>query len=266
MPLPRSRARKTAKKAAKRAPGRAVPAGGKTLRKGERETLRKKKSAAPPKSTKGARGGKKPVSKSSSLKGVKAAAPVWTPDQVLPDGQHELFAQRVALCCYSNTSCYMQAYGDDLKGDTARTNASRLLANANVAARVEHLKREGAKNAEAEVGEVIRLCLNIMRTPVGYVDEESPLAQEVQRDIAGSEEEGTIMKVKVKIPGKLEAAKLLTEIKGWKKPQEVDLNVNYMRPEEALQKAMGAGVDVKALLGKLLGPSSALRATEGKGK
>lgn len=185
---------------------------------------------------------------------VKAGAVAkWTPDQVLPDGQHELFAQRVALCCYSNTSCYMQAYGDDLKGDTARTNASRLLANANVAARVEHLKREGAKNAEAEVGEVIRLCLNIMRTPVGYVDEESPLAQEVQRDITGTEDEGVVTKVKVKIPGKLEAAKLLTEIKGWKRPQEVDVNVNYSRPEDALKKAMGAGVDVKALLGKLMG-------------
>lgn len=192
-----------------------------------------------------------PLKKVAAQRQVKVRP--WTPDQVLPDGQHELFAQKVALCCYSNTSCYLQAYGDDIKGDSARTNASRLLANANVAARVEHLKTEGAKKAEAEVGEVVRLCLNIMRTPVGYVDEESPLAQEVQRDIQGTEEKGTVTKVKVKIPGKLEAAKLLTEIKGWKKPQEVDLTVNYTRPEEALQKAMGAGVDVKTLLGKLLG-------------
>jgi len=195
----------------------------------------------------------------------KVVKKVWTPDQALPDGQHELFAQKVALCCYSNTSCYLQAYGDDLKGDTARTNASRLLANANVAARVEHLKREGAKNAEAEVGEVIRMCLNIMRTPVGYVDEESPLAQEVQRDITGTEDEGegVVTKVKVKIPGKLEAAKLLTEIKGWKKPQEVDLNVNYRRPEEALQNAMGAGVDVKAILGRILGQDKGSRGQGG---
>jgi len=245
-PPPHSRTRKTAKKAAKRGVS-GLPLKGKKVGK---------------KSTKRGQSSKK-----TGLKVFKSA-PAWTPDQVLPDGQHELFAQRVAMCCYSNTSCYMQAYGDDLKGDTARTNASRLLANANVAARVEHLKREGAKNAEADVGEVIRLCLNIMRTPVGYVDEESPLAQEVTREEMGGpngqlkrgnadsgneEVTPTIMKVKVKIPGKLEAAKLLTEIKGWKKPQEVDLTVNYTRPEEALQKAMGAGVNVKALLGKLLG-------------
>lgn len=245
MPRKRTATRKPAKPTAKKA------VAGKALVK---RSIGQKVKKAPAQAVKKVRRGtakKKPKLVMPAAK--KVAKKVWTPDQALPDGQHELFAQKMATCCYSNTSCYMQAYGDDLKVDTARTNASRLLANANVAARVEHLKQAGAKNAEAEVGEVIRLCLNIMRTPVGYVDEESPLAQEVQRDITGTEDEGVVTKVKVKIPGKLEAAKLLTQIKGWMKPQEVDLNVNYKRPDEALKKAMGAGVDVKAILGKLLG-------------
>lgn len=255
MPRKRPASRKPAKPAAKNA------VVGKVLVKVSKGQEVKKEPAKAGKKVRRATAKKKPKLVMPAAK--KVVKKVWTPEQALPDGQHELFAQKMATCCYSNTSCYMQAYGDDLKGDTARTNASRLLANANVAARVEHLKREGAKNAEAEVGEVIRMCLNIMRTPVGYVDEESPLAQEVQRDITGTEDEGVVTKVKVKIPGKLEAAKLLTEIKGWKKPQEVDLNVNYTRPDEALKKAMGAGVDVKAILGRILGQE--VKASRGQG-
>lgn len=242
MPLPRSRARKTAKKAAKRGfSGKVAPKSKKTLRKGEGETLRKKGT----KSTKITQVLKKPVSKSHGLKVSKssAPAPVWTPDQVLADGQHEKFAQKVAMCCYSNTSCYLQAYApeDEKEIAQARKHAHRLMTKEDISARVTWLKEQGAKNVVAEIGEMKLTLLNIVRTPSGYVDPESPLCEGIDRN-------GNAV-----MPSKLGAIKLLGEWEGWKQKEEIDLNVNYTRPEEALQKAMGAGVNVKALLSKLLG-------------
>ncbi len=173
----------------------------------------------------------------------KVAKKVWTPDQALPDGQHEKFAQLVAMCCYSNTSCYLQAYApeDESEITQARKHAHRLMTKEDILARVTWLKEQGAEKVVAQIGEMKRTLLNIVRTPSGYVDPESPLCEGLDRN-------GNAV-----MPSKLGAMKLLGEWEGWKQKEEIDLNVNYTRPDEALKKAMGAGVDVKAILGKLLG-------------
>lgn len=170
----------------------------------------------------------------------------------LANVQHETFALKFAQGIYSAKSAYLQAYGETTSGESAAVSACRLLTDANIRARVDHLRELATQEVVAEMNEVVRFCLNIIRTPVGYVDDESPLAQEVQREIAGTQEEGPVLKMRVKMPAKLDAAKLLADLKGWKKVEEVNLNVNYTRPDEAALAAQAAGMDVKALLEKLL--------------
>lgn len=162
----------------------------------------------------------------------------WEASQALPDGQQERFCQLMADGRYSQRSCYAQAYGCENDG-TARTNGSRLLTNANICARIAWLRDESLKNWKCEKEEVMRFLHQVITTPVGYVDEESPLAQEVQREEmqmggargqlkrgqaeSGNEEENPpveVTKVKIKTPGKVEAAKLLAQMQGWDKSKD----------------------------------------------
>lgn len=200
------------------------------------------------------------------VKVVKAKP--WGASHAMPDGQQERFCQLMADGRYSQRSCYAQAYGCENDG-TARTNGSRLLTNANIRARIDWLKAESLKNWKCEKEEVMRFLHQVITTPVGYVDEESPLAQEVQREEmqmggargqlkrgqaeSGNEEESppvVVMKIKIKTPGKVEAAKLLAQMQGWEKPKEMNLTVNYEPPNAALERMMGKGIDVTDILKK----------------
>lgn len=97
----------------------------------------------------------------------------------------------------------------------------------------------------------MRFLHAVVMTPVGYVDEESPLAQEVTRDIIEKgDDEPDVLKVRVKMPGKKECAELLAKMQGWEKPAEVKLNVSYEPPAQALKRAADKGVDLVSILKK----------------
>lgn len=155
-----------------------------------------------------------------TLEAKRVKVKPWEASQALPDGQQERFCQLMADGRYSQRSCYAQAYGCENDG-TARTNGSRLLTNANISARIAWLRAESLKNWKCEKEEVMRALHHIVVTPVGYVDEESPLAQEVTRDlIEKGDDAPDVLKVKVKMPGKVEAAKLLAQMQGWDKSKD----------------------------------------------
>lgn len=202
-----------------------------------------------------------------ALKKVKAV-PVAGPEVALEDGQQERFCRLMADGRYSGRSCYAQAFGCENEA-SARTGAWRLLTNVDITARIEWLKKDSLKGWNCEKEEVMRFLHHVITTPVGYVDEESPLAQEVQREEmtqggargqlkrgqaeSGNEEESPeveVTKVKIKMPGKVEAAKLLAQMQGWEKPTEINVNLPYEPPSKAIERLSSRGIDLAAILAK----------------
>lgn len=181
------------------------------------------------------------VEPKAPVKVVKARP--WDASQALPDGQQELFCRKMAEGPYSLTSAYMQAY-PDVERDSARSNVHRLIANDSIRQRIEWLKAEAARLFVVNKAEIVRDLWVAWKTPIGYIDPESPLAQEVTYD----GETGAI--TKVKMPGKSDLLKLLVQMEGLEKPKEMNLTVNYEPPNAALERMKGKGIDVADLLKK----------------
>lgn len=182
----------------------------------------------------------------------KAAPPKaeWAAAQMLPNPSEERFCQLYADGRFSGRSCYAQAFGCENEG-SARTLAWRLLTKVDITDRIAWLKAAALKGWTCEKEEVMRFLHWVVMTPAGYVDEESPLAQEVTRDlIEKGDDAPDVLKVKVKMPGKKECAELLAKMQGWEKPQEVKLNVSYEPPSKALERAAAKGVDLASILRK----------------
>lgn len=141
-----------------------------------------------------------------SVKKTKA----WKPAEMLENGQWETFCQKMAMGVYSNYSCYLQAYPDSTP-ESARRDASRLLTNADIKARIAWIREDALKNVKHSIEESILWCKRVIETPVGYIDEESPMAQEMNHD----GETGRLTKIKT--PSKMDAQKHLDDLMGFKK-------------------------------------------------
>lgn len=161
--------------------------------------------------------GRRKVKAKAIKQADKSAKPIEVkPSEMLENGQWETFCQKMALGVFSNYSCYMQAY-PETSADAARRDASRLLTNADIKARIVWIREEALKHVKHTIEESVQWCKRVIETPVGYIDDESPLAQEVERTITGTEAEGVITKVKVKSPSKMDAQKHLDDLMGFKK-------------------------------------------------
>jgi hypothetical protein len=162
----------------------------------------------------------------------------------------ERFCQLMAKRTLSNTACYMQAYPESSK-EAARRSAYDLLTIPDIQARIEWYRAEARKNIIHSIEDSILWCKSVIETPVGDVDEESPLAQEVQRDEVqmggsrgqlkrgnaecGNEEQSpevVVTKVKVKLPSKMDAQKHLDALLG------------YTKADKELEKQSDALVDL----------------------
>ena len=111
---------------------------------------------------------------------------------------------------------YEQA-GYTARGDVADQAASRLLGTAKVATFLKTLREAAAKNAEFGRDDLIGFLVQIIKTPVSEVGQDSRLAQKVKVDDTG---------MTVEMPGKMLAAKQLAEIMGWNKPAEVKVDLS----------------------------------------
>jgi len=179
-----------------------------------------------------------------------SSAQMSAAERMLDNPARERFCQLYADGRFSGRSCYAQAFGSENDG-TCRTEACTLLTKPDIQQRIAWLREESLKNWKCEKEEVMRFLHAVVMTPVGYVDEESPLAQEVTRDIIEKgEDEPDVLKVRVKMPGKKECAELLAKMQGWEKPAEVKLNVSYEPPSQALKRAADKGVDLVSILKK----------------
>jgi hypothetical protein len=122
------------------------------------------------------------------------------------------------------------------------TAASRLLADDKVKSRVAELRTSFREVLEQQLGvkqeTMARYLLGIIETPVGEVDENSSLAQEVKksRKFVGKGEEAQEWEVEqIKTPSKLDAINTLNKMAGWYEPERVEIGVTGL---EALAKRL----------------------------
>lgn len=130
--------------------------------------------------------------------------------------QHEEFAYAIASG-KTGAQAYKDTVARDCTAKTALEAASKLLRNPNVRARVAYLRKQLAEYVSDRHGwdreKLASYLIEALETPVGEVDQQHRLAQEV-----AVTQDGT----KVKTFGKAEAAKQLAQLCGWNEPEQVE--------------------------------------------
>jgi phage terminase small subunit len=163
--------------------------------------------------------------------------------------RQERFADFVASGIPAMRAYGMAGYSD--KGRNADANASALMGNHGVKERIAELRAEASKRTEFKKDDLIRDLVAVWKTPVGDIDETSQFAQESVIDqIAGGSHgklkrgkaasgnekvEPVTIRRRIKSVDKLACVRLLTELLGWKEPEQlvVDAGPNTL---EAVRK------------------------------
>ncbi len=141
----------------------------------------------------------------------------------LDNPKWEKFAQDVA-----NGATGVQAYRANISKDcttkSAIERASQLLRDINVSSRVESLREKAKETLEAHLGwdklKAMAYLVEVLETPVGEVDQNHRLAQEIGFDSEGQ--------MKIKLPSKADALKQLTAMVGWNEPEKHKLEVEVI--------------------------------------
>jgi len=128
----------------------------------------------------------------------------------LDNPRHERFAQLVASGINASES-YRVAYGmtTDWRTDNADVMGPRLLGEVGIKQRVESIRTATGCSTILSLQESQEFLASVVRTPIGQIDEQSPLAQEVHRD----GETGGV--TRLTMPGKLKALELHAKLAGW---------------------------------------------------
>ncbi len=132
--------------------------------------------------------------------------------------RQQRFADLV-LSGMSQTAAYIKA-GYAVKG--ADAGASRMATHPGVSAYLETEREKTAERERIKKWEVLDFLSNVIRTPIGEVDESSMLAQEVTRDEIGEE----ILRTKIKMADKLGSVDRMAKILGWYAPEKHQHNVS----------------------------------------
>ncbi len=141
--------------------------------------------------------------------------------------KHETFAQRVASG-ESAAAAYRATY-PKASTPSAQTLGPEMLRNPQISFRVKVLQKAVREMAARDFAftktQLLRYCLEVLETPVGQVTPRHKLCQEYTIGKTG---------VRVKMPGKLEAAEKIIKMMGWNEPEEVTLNPGV--PPEAVEE------------------------------
>lgn len=97
---------------------------------------------------------------------------------------------------------------------------SELIRKPKIAAVILRDRKLAAEAAQLQRWEIVGFLCDVVRTPVGQVDEQSNLAQEVTRDEIGE----ALVRTKIKMPAKLDAVKQLCAMLGWNAPEKVEID------------------------------------------
>ena len=112
-----------------------------------------------------------------------------------------------------------------MKGRNAERNAWVLVReNQGVKARIAEIQAVTEARAQFSRDDMAEFLAAIITTPINQIDGSHRLAQEFV--VEETKETGTRIKkrTRIKIVGKLEAARLLCEINGWKSPTEIQVD------------------------------------------
>lgn len=148
--------------------------------------------------------------------------------------RHEQFAQRVASG-ETATAAYRAIYSAATK--VAEANGSRLLRIAKVSARVAEMQRASATARVMSLQEKREFLALIVRTPIGQIDENSPLCQWFKRTT------GRRATFEIRMPDKLQAIMLDARLAGELKGTSVTVNTaapvsGYVLTEERRAELM----------------------------
>ena len=142
--------------------------------------------------------------------------------------RHEQFAQKVASGA-SAAQAYRETY-PTASTATAETHGPELLRRRQVAVRVDELKgiQRAVVTEEFKVTreDMIRYLHEVLITPVGDIDADHILAQEVTRSrrVRGRGEDAEEWETeKIRMPAKMEAADKLIKMAGWYAPDKGEL-------------------------------------------
>jgi hypothetical protein len=176
---------------------------------------------------------------------------------MLPNKKHDAFARDIA-----NGATGVQAYRDnvaapDSKTNTCMTQASILLSDPKIAERIAELRIAANETLEKRLGwtkeKAMAYLVEVLETPVGELDEKHRLANEVTRDeLHSGEDKPDVTRVKIKGISKADAMKQLATMCGWNAEEKLELTVSYERPEEAMNRAQERGLDVEAMLKRVM--------------
>lgn len=110
----------------------------------------------------------------------------------------------------SQARAYLDAGYQLSKPDYAWSHSSRLIRNGKIQAYIEELRKDAETSAVCSLAEKRQFLAQIIRTPIGEVDENSPLAQE---KTVRHEGEGATVE-KIKMMSKADAIKLDNQLAG----------------------------------------------------
>jgi hypothetical protein len=131
---------------------------------------------------------------------------------ILANPRHDRFAQLVASGKFSHSEAFRQAgYAEN----GAKENASRLMTNDNVSARIEELRARNAEKCQLSRDQAVQYLVEILKTPIGEVNVDHRLCQSYDAKSG-----------KVELPSKLGAMQLLAKMCGWLEPEKHEVGAN----------------------------------------
>ena len=145
--------------------------------------------------------------------------------------RQELFARRIvegARICDAYAEVYPKARS--WKPTVVRVRSSQLHNQPQVLARIKELSVMEEDKTVATRRELAQFYTSVLRTPVGHVTPDHPLAQDVT-EVSGRDGESA---VRVKMPGKIEAARELGRMLGYYEPEKTDTTVRIAPDVEVL--------------------------------
>jgi hypothetical protein len=165
----------------------------------------------------------------------------------------------------SGTDAYLKA-GFKVARSVARANAHRLLANADIAARIAELRKPQTLAAEMAKEDKLAFLAEIIRTPIGQIGPDSRLCQEYSEEtIAGGShaklkrgkqssvigpEPPQVIRRRVKMPDKLRALELHSKLVGDFQPDRVEVDAAPKALDSIRERAakVASALDLNARL------------------
>ena len=105
--------------------------------------------------------------------------------------------------------------------------------------RIAELRARSAEKADFSRDDMVQWLVDALKTPVGEIDQNHPLAQELTTDEVFVEKKGSkVIKRRIKTVGKNECARLLCDMMGWKAPEKREIDLGTKTLDAVREKAL----------------------------